>query len=121
MDDTWPNRVSQSNSDEWLVEHHDRIRVMRPRVLVLNFVNGLEQDEARRKAEALIAAIREASRWHGYSDPSAPPFLEYEIAKIADLRDPEPSPDLPDRNSSLYPRDADGLSFEHSSLFTAEY
>lgn len=38
----WPNRVSRANSDRWLVEHHDQLQRMNPRVLVLNFSCFLE-------------------------------------------------------------------------------
>ena len=37
----WPNAESAANSDPWLIANHDRIRLMRPRVLAVNFVNGL--------------------------------------------------------------------------------
>ena len=33
----WPNNVSRANSDPWIAEHHDSIRQIRPRVLVVNF------------------------------------------------------------------------------------
>src|SRR4051812_38911517 len=78
----WPNRVSSANSDEWLVQNHNKIRQMRPRLLVLNFVNGLSEEKARAKVDGLIAALRESSRWHGYADPKAPAFLDYQIAKM---------------------------------------
>ena len=32
----WPNRVSRANSDPWLAEHHDSIRRMNPRVMLIN-------------------------------------------------------------------------------------
>ena len=35
----WPNNVSRANSDPWIAEHHDSIRQIRPRVLVVNFSN----------------------------------------------------------------------------------
>ena len=41
-----------------------------------------------------IAAIAEGSRYHGYSDASAPPFLRYEIAKVVDLTDATAAPRL---------------------------
>ncbi|HLV79280.1 MAG TPA: hypothetical protein VKT32_03330 [Chthonomonadaceae bacterium] len=118
----WPNNVSRANSDDWIRLHHDQIRQMRPRVLVLNFVNGLSAGEARQKVERLIAAIREGSRYHGYGDPQAPAFLDYQIAKIVNLTDPQPLP--PDRrldgNSSFYPRVPnwkEGLNFRYGELF----
>jgi hypothetical protein len=110
----WPNAESRSNSDEALVENHNRIRLMRPRVLVLNFVHGLSEDEARRKAGTLVAALRESSRWHGYADPQAPAFLEYEIAAVVDRTEP---PGRLDRNSARFPRAEDGISFDHGRIF----
>jgi hypothetical protein len=84
----WPNRVSKANSDAWIVKNHDRIRVMRPRLLVINFSNQVERDKPMRLANELIAALRESSRYHGYRDPSAPAFLEYTVWRYVDLRDP---------------------------------
>src|SRR5438105_5368758 len=96
----WPNSVSRANSDPWLVANHDRIRQMRPRLLVLNFVNGLKPEAARQKVDALIAALRESSRYHGYADPQAPVFLDYQVEKLVDLSDPTPPADPLDGNSS---------------------
>ena len=42
----WPNAESAANSDPWLIANHDRIRLMRPRVLAVNFVHGLSEREA---------------------------------------------------------------------------
>ncbi|MBX3198717.1 MAG: hypothetical protein KF894_11325 [Labilithrix sp.] len=91
----WPNAESKANSDAWLVEHHDAITKMRPRVLAIN----LDNDPATRArfaphVTALIAALAEGSRYHGYADGSggavAPPFLEYEVVKWVDLADDVP-------------------------------
>lgn len=84
----WPNAVSHANSDRWIVDNHDSLKVMKPRLLVLNFANGLSYGEMVRKTEKLVAAIRESSRYHGYEDPAAPPFLQYQVFKYVDLRDP---------------------------------
>jgi len=35
----WPKQASHANGDRWVVEHHDQIRRMNPRLLVLNFDN----------------------------------------------------------------------------------
>jgi hypothetical protein len=88
----WPNRTSHANSDAWLPAHHDRLRVMEPRVLVINFAN--EQPRARLEllVRRLIAALAEGSRYHGYKDLKARPFLKYKVLKFVDLRD---GPDLP--------------------------
>lgn len=120
----WPNASSRVNSDPWLVANHDRIRVMRPRVVVLNFCNGLPEQEVRAKADAVIALMRESSRYHGYRDPKAAAFLEDEIAKFVELADPAKGTVTRDGNSSRYPRvpgSKQGHNFQHSRLFTAEF
>ncbi|MGQ9881171.1 MAG: hypothetical protein ACUVSV_09970 [Armatimonadota bacterium] len=84
----WPNRWSKANSDTWIVRNHDRIVKMRPRVLLINFSNQVEPEKPLHLAQQLIAAMREASRYHGYKDPKSPPFLEYTLWRFVDLRDP---------------------------------
>jgi len=84
---TWPIPGHSANSDPWIVEHHDAITQMSPRVLVLNFSNSLTVDTVRQTAERQAAAIAEGSRYHGYSDSSAPVFLTYQIAGVVDLAD----------------------------------
>ena len=49
----WPNEESGANSDPWLIANHDRIRLMQPRVLAINFVSGLREPEAREQLETL--------------------------------------------------------------------
>jgi hypothetical protein len=110
----WPNAESAANSDPWLIANHDRIRRMRPRVLAINFVYGLSAPEARRKLDALNAALRESSRWQGYRDASAPAFLDYELVGIVDLTEPAGTRD---RNSARFPRTADGVGFDYGALY----
>ena len=125
----WPSAPSRANSDPWLSQHHDQITQMRPRLLVLNFSNGLSQDEAAKKARALMAALREASRPHGYADPKAAPFLDYQLFKLVNLTDanPKTAPASPDGNSSLYPRDPNGPegsgrpNFHYADLFSSKF
>jgi hypothetical protein len=107
----WPNADSFANSDPWLVAHHDEIRVMRPRVLAVNYVHGFSEAEAL--LDGLIAAIRESSRWHGWRDPDAPAFLEYELVGIVDRSTPRGDRD---RNSARFPRTADGVGFDYAAL-----
>jgi hypothetical protein len=119
--DYWPNPVSQSNSDPWLVRNHDQIRVMRPRVLVLVFMNDWHDEVA--KTEQLIESLRQSSRYHGYSNDEAQPFLEYEVVKYVDLRD-LPDISTPDGNSTSYPRVTDwtdGNNFAYEQLYTEEF
>ncbi len=109
----WPNAESAVNSDPWLVANHDRIRSMRPRVLVVNFVHGLREAAARQRVERLRAVLRESSRWQGYRDPAAPPCLDYDVVGIADLTEPR---GRVDRNSARFPRTADGVGFDYAAL-----
>jgi hypothetical protein len=123
---TWPNAESKANSDDWLRLHHNEIRRMRPRVLVLNFANGLTADEVKNRAESVADAVKEASRYHGYKDKDAPPFIEYNLTKIINLTDEEPLPDdqKMEGNSSLYPRVPDwksGNNFRYSELLSPEF
>jgi hypothetical protein len=83
----WPNAESFTNSDPWLAQHHQAITEMQPKVLVLHFYNPMTAEEARGVAEKQIAALAEGSRYHGYSDETAPAFLKYEIVKVVDLTD----------------------------------
>ena len=83
----WPNKVSYRNSDDWLWQNHEKIRKMRPRVLVLNFANDVDMDNIRKHVVGVTRATAEATRYHGFKDPSAPAFIEYEVAKYLDLRD----------------------------------
>ena len=123
----WPNAFSKANSDEWLRLHHDQIRQMKPRVLVLNFVNGLGEDEAKRKVEAVITAIRESSRYHAYQNSEAPAFLDYQVFKFVNLTDEvlPPEDQRMDGNSSLYPRPPDWkpgrINFQYAELFKDKF
>ena len=96
----WPNQTSRANSDRWLVEHHDQIRRLNPRVLLLNFSIKATREHLDQLTRDLIAAIAEGSRYHGYQDPKAPPFLNYQVFKFVDLRDA----DSTQPNSSKAPR-----------------
>jgi hypothetical protein len=96
----WPNPASHTNSDPWIAAHHDQIAQMQPQVLVLDFANRFQPETGpvvqagydiqqtvlpllQRHADAFMVA----SRYHGYRDPNAPAFLQYQIKKIVDLRD----------------------------------
>src|SRR5438045_957750 len=71
----WPNQTSRANSDPWLAQHHDSIRRMEPRVLVLNFHNRSPRAKLEKMVGDLIGALSEGSRYHGYADSNAPAFL----------------------------------------------
>ncbi|MBI3722993.1 hypothetical protein HY251_03420, partial [bacterium] len=90
----WPNKKSRANSDAWLVQNHDKLRLMKPRVLVLNFANGLSREEAAKKVDELRSALGVSSRWHGGPSWAArsprqgdPAFLDYQVAKQVELTD----------------------------------
>jgi hypothetical protein len=110
----WPNAKSAANSDPWLIANHDRIRLMQPRVLAINFVHGLAEPAAREKLDTLCAVLRESSRRQGYRDPQAPVFLDYRIVEIVDLTEPRGTRD---RNSARFPRAADGVGFDYGALY----
>ena len=101
----WPNQDSAANSDPWLAEHHAEIGLLRPRILLLNFVNAKTNEQMVTEIDVLMNAFREGSRYHAYADPDARAMLEYQIAKAVDLRDASPPSDYPYRNSTLYPRE----------------
>jgi len=107
----WPNAESFANSDPWIRDHHDAMRVMRPKVLVLNFVNAKSNDEVSKLIERIFAGLREGSRHRGFERATAPAFLEYQIGKIVDLRDKPPPAGWTLRNSTLYPRRPDPTAF----------
>lgn len=119
----WPNDESRANSDRWLVEHHDEIDVLRPRILVLNFVNGDTTEAARALSERIVDGLVESSRPRGYADAEAPPALVPEIFAIADLRD-DATAGATRRNSALYPREdpVEGYwGFDYEALFTSSF
>jgi hypothetical protein len=113
----WPNEESAANSDAWLIAHHDEIRLMRPRVLAVNFVHGLGEADARAMLERLGAALRESSRWHGYRRPGAPAFLDPQVIAVADRTEPRGDRD---RNSAQFPRAPDGVGFDYGALYAME-
>ncbi|QEH32292.1 hypothetical protein OJF2_07610 [Aquisphaera giovannonii] len=122
----WPNAESRANSDPWIAANHDRIREMRPSVLVLNFVNGLSPAGARAQAERLAALLEEGSRYHGHADPAASAFLRYRVFKVVDLTDPGHGRGRPLANSSAYPRVAgwdggDFGNFRYAELFGGRF
>jgi len=107
----WPNRLAPANSDPWIARHHDDLRLLAPRVLVVNFANGIglggndnvdggpvTTADVRAKAQQFVDMLREGSR-HTPTHPDPPPFLEPEITKVVDLQDGNGH-----ANSDLFPR-----------------
>ena len=83
----WPVGEHTANSDPWLVTHNQVLTSMSPQVLVLNFDNGQSHSETLAYAKQVAAALAAGSMYHGYSDSSAPTFLNYTITKVVDLTD----------------------------------
>ncbi len=110
----WPNDESRASSDPWIAEHHDDLRRMAPRFLAINFANGIglggndnvdggpvDQTMLETKAQGFLDAMRESSRFHGYEDPSAEPFLDPQLVGVVDLQDGNGH-----ANSDAFPRGA---------------
>jgi hypothetical protein len=117
----WPNRRSFRNSDPWLVENHDQIRVMKPRLLVLNFSNNRDMDWIKQRTDETIKALAEATRYHGFANPDAPAFLQYEVARYVDLRD-NPIPEGREkRNSAKYPRLPQPGQTDYGKFYSDEF
>jgi hypothetical protein len=116
----WPNARSAANSDPWLVQHHDELSELRPRLLVLNFHNPLPGDALLPSVEREMDAIAEGSRYHGYADPAAPAFVHYDLVRIVDLTDAVVPTDWPYLSSTLLPVDELG-QFAPQALFTSEF
>ncbi len=77
----WPNDTSKANSDPWLVQNHDQIAQLQPRVLVMD----LEQTaNAQTLIDQHIAALKEATSPHKFKNPSAQPTVSYQLVKIAE-------------------------------------
>jgi hypothetical protein len=121
----WPNKTSWKISDPWIAKNHDAIREMHPRVLALNFANGRTNDDMNALIGQIFAGLKEGSRYHGYSDPKAKPFLDYVIAKSVDLTDHPAPAGWPYMNSTKYPRKpastTDYWHFDYGALFNSTF
>jgi hypothetical protein len=119
----WPNLESRANSDPWIAQNHERLRVLRPKVLALNFFDSHPKPIMELHVRSVMDALREGSRYHGYGDPAAAPMLDYELYKSIDLRDdPVPSGSTI-INSSRYPRESSpvGWGIDYGRLFSQEF
>ena len=101
---TWPNALSSAASDSWLSANHASIQKLQPRVLVLNFDNTRDNPTVTMAANNIIAGLKEGSRPHGYVDSTAQPLLDYQIAKVVDLRDHPAPAGWTKKTSTLLPR-----------------
>jgi hypothetical protein len=116
----WPTAAHGANSDPWLVTHHQVITQMRPRILVLNFENAASASDVMAAAQWQASAIAEGSRYHGYADDSAQPFLQPQIAGLVDLTDHPPPSGWTNASSTLLPTTSTG-EFDATALFTARF
>jgi len=116
----WPNCLSSANSDPWLVKNHDALTSIRPRLLVLHFWNAWTAMQADQGARAQIRALREGSRYHGYAQPSAPAFLDYDLLPIVDLTDHPPPPTWSNPSSTRLPVTTAG-DFDTAALFSPQF
>lgn len=118
----WPNQVSHANSDRWLVEHHDEIRQMKPRLLVLNFDNHTARGKIEQLVDEIIAGLTEGSRRHGYKDSDSPAFLRYQVFKFVDLRETNaPQSELNSLLVPLKPGVTNGFNVDHNRFFNDEF
>jgi hypothetical protein len=117
----WPNEVSSKNSDPWLVENHTRIVEMHPRFLLIDFANYFTEAQVMARFNLHKQALMEGSRYHGYSNPEAQPFMIREVFKHVNLKDEAPPPpaEATSRNSSKMPRRNGGIDF--GQLFSQTY
>lgn len=116
----WPTAAHGANSDPWLATNHDSIVEMQPRLLVLDFYNDMDLQQAQQQVLQKIDAIAESSRYHGYSDPTAFAFLNYVIIKMVDFTDHPPPATWPFESSTLLPTDSTG-AFDAGALFTTSF
>ncbi len=97
-----PDAGHTANSDPWISQNHDRITVMQPQVLVLDFANEFNdqdgglvaagydlQTTVQQLVKEHVEAFEVASQYQGYNNSSAPAFLQYQVkpSHIIDLRD----------------------------------
>jgi hypothetical protein len=75
----WPNDTSSANSDDWLVQNHDRISQLRPRVLAMDIGNTTN---ATTLIQRHIDGLANATSFHKYSNTSAQPMVVYQLVKV---------------------------------------
>lgn len=116
----WPNAMSCANSDPWLVDNHELVQTLRPRVLALNYDNSHDNAHMLGLANDAITAMSDGSRYHGWDPAStAVPALQYEVALDVDLRDGTANP-----NGAQYPHEdpvQGGVALDYGRLFTDAY
>lgn len=116
---SWPNQTSHANGDRWLVEHHDTIRALHPRVLIVNFSNVAKREKTEKLVAGIIDAVAEGSRYHGYSNAEAPVVLRYEVFKFIELRDG--STNAMSARTPLKPGMTNGFNVNYNAFFSEEF
>src|SRR6185312_16320899 len=81
----WPVTGHSANSDPWLVDHNQVITSMTPAVLVLNFDPAKSSGDTLQYANDVAQALAVGSMYHGYSEPTTVPFLNYQVKSVVDL------------------------------------
>jgi hypothetical protein len=119
----WPNAVSSANSDPWIAQHHDEITEMHPKALIINFVNGSTSAAVKARWDLMASAMAEGSRYHGYNDPAARPFMFHELLKQVDLVDNPIPPGWTKPNSTKMPRvtTSNGVRVDYAQLYTQAF
>jgi hypothetical protein len=84
----WPNSMSSANSDDWLVQNHDRITQLQPRVLAMDLANT-PAATAMTKINQHIAGLANATSFHKFNTASAQPMLQYQLLKIVQATGPD--------------------------------
>jgi hypothetical protein len=115
----WPNAEHSANSDPWIPQHHDEITEMHPRTLLLNFANNRAASDVMARWKLMSDAFSEGSRYHGYSDPTAKPFITHEVVKLVDLTDNPVPANWTFPNSTKMPRLNGGIDF--AQLYNQTY
>ena len=121
----WPNATSSANSDAWLRQHHDEITEMHPRALIINFVNGANGSTSavRARWNLMAQAMGEGTRYHGYSDQNAKPFVVHELLKQVDLVDNPIPAGWTKPNSTKTPRvtTSSGVRLDYTQLYSQTF
>ena len=101
---------------------------MKPRVLILNFANGMDMNRVGQYTKAMIKNLAISSRYHGYSNPDAPEFLEYQVIKYVDMRDDSVTLLNIGRNSTLTPnlkddarKKGDNINCDYNIFYTTNF
>jgi hypothetical protein len=82
----WPNDVSKANSDDWLVQNHDRITQLRPRVLAIDLAKTANTSALFQKH---IQGLANATSFHKFKDSNAQPALVYQVVKVVQASGPD--------------------------------